>query len=266
MARFNLARMAKRSSRRPITFLPIVPPAAKAIDLAAIYQRVVATWRAALPGILAAYEQALDQALTKDSADDAAGMIDSAAEAIRRLVLMLTPDLRDWAIRYEEFHRLRWVRNVLSAASVDLSTIIGPSDAQETVAASVQRNVSLVRDISEQSRQRISEAVFRGLQARTPAREVGKEMAEAVGMARKRANRVAADQLVKLSSTLDRQRQRQAGLDHWKWRHSGKLHPREAHKARDGKVYTDETAPADEPGELPFCGCVRQAVLVFTDE
>jgi uncharacterized protein with gpF-like domain len=85
---------------------------------------------------------------------------------------------------------------------------------------------------------------------------------------------------VKLASALDAERQRQAGMDVWKWNHSDKLHPRPEHVARDGKLYADEpehrgklgngqevlVPPPDRPGELPFCGCVRQAVLVFEGE
>lgn len=42
-----------------------------------------------------------------------------------------------------------------------------------------------------------------------------------------------------------------------------KLHPRLDHQARNGKEYTDATAPQDLPGRLPFCGCGSQAVVKF---
>ena len=82
-------------------------------------------------------------------------------------------------------------------------------------------------------------------------------------MGRARSIRIAGDQTVKLASELTRERRRQAGLTMWKWRHSGKVHFRPEHKERDGQIYTDETAPKDLPGVLPYCGCVEQAVLEF---
>ncbi len=193
------------------------------------------------------------------------GAADDIAAEINRLVLELSPELRAWAFRIERWHRGKWLRSILSAATVDLATMIGASEMRETIAAFLERNISLVRDVSDQARGRVADAVLRGFQRRAPAAEVAKEIAESVGMARARARRIASHQTVNLAAALDRQRQRQAGLTHWKWRHSGKLHPRPEHVARDGKVYTDKTAPEDEPGELPACGCVRQAVLIFDE-
>ena len=80
---------------------------------------------------------------------------------------------------------------------------------------------------------------------------------------RARSQRIASDQLTKLNSSLASERRRQAGLDEWEWKSSHKLHFRPEHAARDGKVYSDATAPNDLPGQLPFCGCRELAVLNF---
>ncbi len=266
--RYDLAGMARRAGvrRRGITFAPIQSTRAQANDLAAIYNRMLAPWYGARERIEAAYDRELARVLQTDAIDDLTALFNDLGREVQRLVLELTPSLQEWALRTESVHRGKWARTVLAGAGVDIRYLIGPQDAQETIAAFLARNVALVRDISAQAQGRIADAVFRGLQQRTPAREVGKLIAEATGMARKRAVRVAADQGVKMSSALDRQRQREAGLDHWKWRHSGKRHPRVNHLARNGNMYTDETAPEDEPGELPFCGCVRQGVLVLDGE
>jgi SPP1 gp7 family putative phage head morphogenesis protein len=271
---FSLAAMAarKRKSRKPVTFAPILTTKAQADSLAAIYLAMIEAWGRAVEIIGDQYRRELAQLsdgsvkLTTDSAEDLGATNDAIAQAINRLILELTPQLRNWAVRQEAWHRGKWVRAVLAGAQVDLDLIIGAADVRETVGAWLVRNTSLVRDISDQARGRIADAVLRGFQQRSPIADVAKEIREAANMARARARRIAADQTVKLSSALDRERQRQAGLDHWKWRHSGKLHPRLKHVERDGKIYTDKTAPEDEPGELPFCGCVRQAVLVFEGE
>lgn len=274
--KFNLARQVRRPSRRPIPLPPIITTKAQADELAAIYLRIVAGWREAWPSILAAYDAELQRTLQTDSPETLGADIDSIAAALHRLVLELTPSLRDWAFRIERWHRGKWIRGILSAATVDLTTQLGALDAQDTIETVIQRNVSLVRDVSDETRRRVADSVFRGLQQRTPAREVAKEIREATSMARGRSIRIAADQAVKLSSALDAERQRQAGLDKFKWRHSGKAHPRPWHRARDGKLYDqvtgkavdgDEIIPAnDMPGVPPFCGCVRQGVIVFDDD
>lgn len=268
---FSLARMAarKRRGRKPVTFSPIITTKAQADSLGAIYRTILEPWNRAAEILADQYARELAQLsdssgqLITDSPADLGATSDAIAQAINRLVLELTPSLRRWALRMEEWHRGKWVRAVLAGVEVNLDLIIGAADVRETIEAFLVRNTSLIRDISEQARGRIADAVLRGYQQRKPTAEVAKEIREAAGMARDRARRVAADQTVKLSSALDRERQRQAGLDHWKWKHSHKLHPRPAHVARDGNIYTDETAPSDEPGELPFCGCVRQACLFF---
>jgi len=271
---FSLARMAarKRKSRKPVTFAPILTTKAQADSLGALYLTILEPWGRAHEMLAPVYSREIAQLsdasvkLTKDSPSDLGATTDAIAAAINRLVLELTPQLQRWAFRVEEWHRGKWVRAVLAGVEIDLDTIIGAFDVRETIDAFLARNTSLIRDINEQARGRIADAVLRGYQQRSPISEVSKEIREAAGMARKRARRVAADQTVKLASALDRERQRQAGLYHWKWRHSHKLHPRPEHVARDGKIYTDKTAPEDEPGELPFCGCVRQGVLIFNGE
>jgi SPP1 gp7 family putative phage head morphogenesis protein len=263
----NLAAATNRRSRKPIVLSNIAPTKAQADDLFSTYNKIVISWSAGIPRIMTEYETTLAQ-MTTDSAETTAGAIDSLAAEIHRLVLSLTPDIRRWALRVEAVHRGKWVRSVLSAVDVDLNTILTAGDVEDTLGASLNWNVSLVRDVSDEIRRRISNAVFAGFQRRAPAREIAREITEATGMARTRARRIAADQSVKLGSRLNRARREQAGIGQYKWRHSGKAHPRSWHRARDGIVYKndDPRIPAgDRAGEPPFCGCNEQAVLVFED-
>lgn len=277
--RYNLALLARRAGKRKrlTVFAPITITKAQTDGLAKLHRRILAPWLNARERITEVYAAELARVLQTDSIDDIARLFAELGEEVQRLVLELTPAMRDWAFSVESIHRSRWRRTVLAGADVDVGYLIGPAEAQEPISQFLARNTALVRDTSTQVQGRISDAVFRGLQARTPAREVGKQIAEATGLARRRADRVAADQGVKLASALDAQRQREAGLTVWKWNHSGKLHPRPEHQKRDGNLYADDPEdrgtlangdvvaepPADRPGELPFCGCVRQAVLVY---
>lgn len=264
--RYDLAAMARRQRnvrRRSVTLRDIVPPATLATDLyQAAYRPIIELWQRATPRILAEYERTI-AAMTTDSPADVQREIDEADTLLQRLVLLLRPALTDWVTRVEAWQRGKWRGAVLSATGVDLQTLIGPEDARETLETALEWNVNLVRDVGEQARQRISNAVFDGLRNRTPAREVATSISEATGMARRRSLGIASDQLTKLTSSLASERRREAGLDKWEWRHSGKRHPREDHRARNGKQYTDETAPKDLPGRLPYCGCRELAVLEF---
>jgi uncharacterized protein with gpF-like domain len=283
MARFDLAAMAKRARpgtrRKTIVLRDIDPPGTLATNLyRGSYLPVVQAWSAAAERIIAAYAATVSE-MTTDAPADVRAEIDGAAEQINRLVLLLTPDLRRWALSVEGYVRGRWRGAVLTATGVDLQTVIGPEDARQTLANYVEWNANLVADVSAQAKQRIGNAVFSGLSQRKPAREVAKEIREAVSMSRARSVRIASDQLSKLSGELARERRREAGLDVFAWHHSRKAHPRQDHVVRDGKLYTENPAlvgkkvdgaevraapPADDrAGVKPFCGCRERAVMVF---
>jgi SPP1 gp7 family putative phage head morphogenesis protein len=262
---FDLASRVARPSRRPITLANIVPTQAQADDLFVLYARIIAAWIAGKDRIVAEYEHTL-AGMQHDSADTTRGSIDSVAAEIDRLVIMLTPNVRKWAVKVEKVHRGKWVRSVLSATDVDLNTVLTAGDAEDTVGASVNWNMALIRDISDEQQRRISNAVFAGFQRRAPAAEIAKEISDSTSMGRARARRIASDQTVKLGSRLNQARQEQAGLTSFKWRHSAKRHPREWHLNRDGHVYPwrGNSIPADDmPGVPPFCGCTAQGVLTF---
>lgn len=214
-----------------------------------------------------------------DSPADVHAVLEEVAEALTRLVLTLTPRLRAWALNVEKWQRSKWRSAILSATGVDLQTVIGPELARTTIETAIEWNVALVKDVNAQARQRIANAVFTGLREVGSARDVAKEIREAVAMSRRRAIGIASDQLSKLTSALAAERRREAGLDTYKYRHSGKLHPRPWHKARDGNLYSEDPErvgdvvegqtvnpeiPADDrAGVPPFCGCREQAVVIF---
>ena len=158
---------------------------------------------------------------------------------------------------------------------MDLSTMIGASDVRMSLETSIANNVGLVRSVSDETRQKMSQAVFDGLRNRAPADDVAKRIREVSGMGRARARRVAGDQLAKLTASLADERRRQAGMTEWEWLWSHKLHGREEHIARDGKVYSDDPSqvggkvngktinapPNDRPAVLPYCGCRSRSVI-----
>ncbi len=261
-----MTRRAKKTRKREIVLRPITAQSTRASDLyASAYAPVIAAWNEAVPAILAEYERALAD-LTTDAAPDIGARIEAVEGNILQILVTLRGRLGVWSRTVEGWHRAAWRSRVLSATSVDLGTMLGAGDVRTTLEATVERNVGLVKSVSEQARGRIAEAVYQGLRERKPAREVAKDIRGAVEMGRRRALNIASDQTVKLASELQRERRRQAGIDTWEWVHSDKANPRPEHQARDGKRYSDGDAPADLPGELPYCGCTERAVLSLAEE
>lgn len=277
---FDLAAMARQQGRRrSTTFRDIVPPRNLADELyRQVYAPVVAVWVRRAPSIMAEYTRTL-AAITMDSAADLNRELDAAGSEVNRLLFVLQPVLREWALRVERWQRGRWIGAAVAASGIDLTTMIGPAGVRDTVEAVIERNVGLIKDVSAQARARISTAVFDGVRNRTPAREVAKGVREATSMARARSVRIASDQMTKLTSALASERRREAGLDIFEHKHSGKLHAREDHRRRDGKLYSETASeigrtvegktvaqaaePGDRAGIPPFCGCRELAVLVL---
>jgi len=263
--KFDLSSRVERPSKKPIPLANIAPTKAQADDLYALYAKILAPWVEGQARIMDEYARTIARMQT-DSAETTQGSIDAINAEIQRLVILLTPDLRRWALRVESVHRGKWTRSVLSATDVNLDTILTAGDVEDTVAASVNWNMSLIRDVNDDIRRRIANSVFAGFQRQAPAAEISKEISEATGIVRSRARRIASDQTVKLGSRLNQARQEQAGITQFKWRHSAKRHPREWHLLRDGKIYPwrGNSIPAsDMPGVPPFCGCTAQGVLTF---
>lgn len=277
----NLTTLSRRPNqrRRYVELRPVVAPAMLATDLyQAVYRPAIALWQEATPRIVAEYERALS-AMTTDSPADIQSEIEAVESAFERLAITLTPAIRAWALRVERITRERWRGAVLAASNVDLSTVIGPDSARQTIEQYIAWNVDLVRDVSQVTRKRIADRVFAGLTERKPAREVAREIREAVAMSRRRSELIASDQLSKVSNALADERARDAGLTEWEWIHSGKRHPREEHQARNGFIYTDNPAnvgkrvggklvrsppeASDLPGRPPYCACHRRALLVW---
>jgi len=253
-----LARAAGR--RTAITLAPIFTTRAQEQSLARAYLKVIAVWEKGAARINRVYAKSLAD-YTGDSPEDIEAEITAIERGAVQAILTFRREYERWAEGLMRWHIDQLGKQLTYAPTATLRTTLGP--ASETIEDLLVRNVALVRDVSDQTRGRIADIVFRGLQARTPSRDIGREIAEATGLGRKRANRIAADQTVKAAAALDQLRMEQLGIDRFVWKHSGKRHYRPDHKARDGKVYRWDSAVGrnDPPGRLPFCGCHARAYI-----
>lgn len=267
--RIPLAEMVRRANpgmrRRKLPLREINPTAAQEQALASAYIAVLRVWQVgARDLILPAYQRTLDEtAMARDSVPD----IEVAIASVEQRALVAQLDFARifaaWADGINLWHLNQFIRGIKYISNVDLTTMMDAGETRLTVQETLARNTALVRNVSDQVRGRISDSVFRGLQVRAPMREVAKEIAEATDLGRKRSLRIASDQTVKLAASLDRERQLQIGITEFEWRHSGKVHFRPEHLARNGKVYAwdSEVGRTDPPGYAPFCGCKAKAYL-----
>lgn len=246
--------------RKTQTLRPIFPTQAQANSLARVYIGVVDVWAGAVPGLLDIYARTQSE-MVRDSVGEMEVAIERTSGDAVRAIFSFRWLLDGWLADLVRWHTGKLAASLKYATNVDISSIIGPAPA-DTLEAVIARNVALVRNVSDQTREKIADAIYRGLTQRTPVRDVAKEISGIIGGQKARSRRIASDQLSKISSALDTSRANDLGLTEWVWSHSGKIHYRPWHKARDGKVYDDRKLPKDveqdQPGFAPFCGCKKR--------
>lgn len=265
------ARLPDAPRRRGPVILPVINPTlALQGELAGIYLRVTDEWRRlAREIVMPAYAMTMremvdsftDAAKMSDDLGDVRNATEGAGEAAGRLLLVMAPAIRRWALRLERWHRLRWIGNIRAPTGVDLGSLIGPEDVTETIEATVAQNVALIRSVSDQARTSVAGIVLRGFQNRTAVRAVAKEVSAAIQVGRQRSLFIARDQATKLGAALDTERMQQVGITDFRWVSSGKVNYRPEHKRRNGRIYSFKKPPPDMPGQLPNCGCKKAAVL-----
>jgi SPP1 gp7 family putative phage head morphogenesis protein len=260
----GILKAAGKTRQRYVVGRAIVPTSAQEQALRVIYMRVVRGWLDEWANrILPAYRRSLEALpVIGDSVDSTQDTVDEANDVLTRLVLSLGADLEDWAVRVEQWHRKQFASS-FTAAGVKLDTLLGPAEAKVTLEATLAENLSLIRSLNDQQRNGISGAVFRGLNNRTPARDVAREIRKVAEVGQSRAELIAADQLQKLSGRLDQERQQQVGADEFDWVHSAKRYPRIEHLERDGKrfAWNSPVGRDDPPGRAIRCGCRARPVI-----
>lgn len=279
---YALGQIARRAGEAPgsVTLRIIEPTKTLSDDLARLYLRVVRLWRdEARNRLLPVYVREVER-LTSDAQPPGAGRFqrDEAADLERQIIAaeaqaaaviaVLSADLNEWMFRAEEWHADKFAAYVKSGTGVSVDALMSQQAVRDAVQAALAENIGLITSVSDQTRLRISEIIWRGFQARTPRRVIAREINHALDLGRKRSLRISVDQTTKLSAALDRARQQEAGMEAFNWRHSGKVNYRPEHKARNGKLFkwSSAVAKTDPPGQAVNCACKAAPVLVIPEE
>lgn len=152
-----------------------------------------------------------------------------------------------------------------------------PGDLQDKIKAAVNSNVKLIRDIPTQYAFRIEGVVNRSIEfGQDGSAQIFRELTKTGDMSLKRAKLIASDQTRKITSTLNTERMKAAGVRKWRWVHSGGgREPRELHLELDGQVFDydgdppiidDQTGERGYPGQLINCRCVQVPVIDFEND
>lgn len=264
---YDLTQLAKQHGiKRNVILRGIKFTAARMQSLYRIAVKPVDAWQKAVnEQLLPAYAQAMSRLTHDNEADDLAEIIRIAKSLTDGTMVEVSADVRDWMDDSVKWHEKRWADSVKAGTGLDVFPYVNKQTSAARLKAFQERISSLIKDVSDTSRKDIEELIWNGLTNQTPRKELGKQIADRLGIARRRANRIAVDQAQKLNGALTRERMREAGLTKYRWRHSGKLHFRPKHKARNGRIYKIGYPKGDEPGFAIYCFPSGQPVSVHDD-
>lgn len=123
----------------------------------------------------------------------------------------------------------------------------------EWVQANSQLIVSQPREVSQRVGQLVREMVPAGSRWET----ISARLQEEEGIAERRANLIARDQVAKYNADLTRMQQQAVGFSHYEWRGAMDARERPTHVALEGTIWSWERPPLiGNPGEPIQCRCV----------
>src|SRR5690606_24088175 len=148
---------------------------------------------------------------TNDGVTETEAEISAATAQANTVIVTLTAEVEGWVSRMMRWHRNKWSDNVRSKTGVTIDQFLTNRAVEAELRASLAWNVALIRNVSDQARDRMANIVWAGWRNGTPRREIAKQINEAVALGVKRSRRVAIDQATKLAADLDRARMLEAG-------------------------------------------------------
>lgn len=284
---YNLQNLATRAR----TWRTIEPTAALQSDLFSIgYRPILQAWQNAAAAMLPAYAAAL----VSGSVDELAAEEQSHAQEIAALLLFIqwsayfarleawhrrkwlastanaagvdvapylavpngVPATPNRATRRATASGLRAAaREAVRVQRGAVGVVSGLSGIDAVLGNAVAANASLVRSVSEQTRARIANAVFNGVTAKTPVEDVALEISKGLALSKKRALRIAKNEVTQATKALNKFRIEEAGFTSAAWSHSHlPEHPRILHIKRDNQEFNLED-PVWRELSLPFCRC-----------
>lgn len=164
-------------------------------------------------------------------------------------------------------HTAKFKATAKKALGIDLTAVVREEDLAGYLETAATRNVGLIRGLSADLVKRIQERVTTALIQGVTSKALRKTLTEEFGIADRRAQLIAQDQIEKLNSDMNRIRHEQAGVTSYRWMTSRDERVRPLHQKLEGKVYKYGEPTGAEgglpPGQPIRCRCVARGIVQF---
>lgn len=159
-------------------------------------------------------------------------------------------------------HTQQWTRRVRAALSIDLEQVIRDEELESLLRAAVDRNVALIKGLTDDVERRVRETVYRNASQGNSVKTLRQELTTGFQISQRRAKTIARDQTAKFNAEMTKARQTQIGVTKYEWVTSADERVRPTHRNFNGQTFTWKTgSPEGHPGEPINCRCVAVGIV-----
>lgn len=164
-----------------------------------------------------------------------------------------------------------FINSVRRAIGVDFRSVLSERAMAEYLNAAIAQNVGLIKSVPEDLLKGLRTTVLQGAMDGESITSISRQIQQQTGVADRRARFIARDQLAKISGQVTDRRQKQAGIQYWRWVDSDDERVGSDHRLaarRDigfgpGVYPVGYEPPEGQPGNAkrPNCRCTRSPVF-----
>lgn len=166
-----------------------------------------------------------------------------------------------------------FIQSVRRAIGVDFRAVLSARDMADYLNAAIEQNVSLIKSVPDELLKNMRTTLLQGAMDGESITSIVRQVQKQTGVADRRARFIARDQLAKISGQVTERRQKQAGIQYWRWVTSKDERVGDDHRKaakRDigfgpGVYPVGYEPPEGQPGNAkrPNCRCTRSPVFEF---
>lgn len=147
---------------------------------------------------------------------------------------------------------------------VNAQALIKSKKLGKVIDNSITANVALIESIPTQYHERLERLVLVAVQNGKPQSWLEHQIKRLGKSTDARAKLIARDQISKVNTAVNKERHRQLGITHYRWRTCRDERVRHKHKEREGEIFAWDTPPDDgegHAGEPINCRCTPEPVI-----
>lgn len=174
--------------------------------------------------------------------------------------VQLEERIREFGRRTSTYQKSQLQKQIRAQLSVEVP--LRDAGVGQKLADWTTENVALIKSLPSETFDRIERIVLSGINDGRRWEEIAGDIEKRFDVARSRAALIARDQVGKFYGAVNRARQNELGITHFRWRTSQDERVRPEHAAREGKRFSWDDPPEDgTPGQPINCRCTAEPDL-----